>query len=55
MEVATLSADPEAIHILSFASNSDSITILAQTSQTFGVFRFAAAIPGVFTATTFAD
>ena len=32
-----MSADPEAIRILSFASNSDSITILAQTSQTFGV------------------
>ncbi len=37
MQVSTLSADPEAIRILSFASNSDSITILAQTSQTFGV------------------
>ncbi len=37
MQVSTLSADPEAIRILSFASNSDSITILAQTSQTFGI------------------
>ena len=37
MQVSTLSADPEAIRILSFASNSDSITILAQTTQTFGV------------------
>ena len=37
MRVSTLSADPEAIRFLSFASNSDSITILAQTSQTFGI------------------
>lgn len=37
MQVSTLSADPEAIRILSFASNSDSITVLAQTAQTFGV------------------
>ena len=37
MQVSTLSADPEAIRILSFASNADSITILAQTTQTFGV------------------
>ena len=37
MQVSTLSVDPEAIRVLSFASNPDSITILAQTSQTFGV------------------
>ena len=37
MKVSTLSADPEAIRILSFASNSDSITIIAQTSQSFGI------------------
>lgn len=37
MQVSTLSADPEAIRILSFVANSDSITILAQTSQALGV------------------
>jgi transposase len=36
MQVATLSADPEAIRIVSFISESDSITIFAQTSRAFG-------------------
>ncbi len=33
MQVSTLSADPEALRILSFISNSDSITIIAQTAK----------------------
>lgn len=37
MQVSTLSADPEAIRIVSFISNSDSITVVAQTSQAFGI------------------
>ena len=37
MQVSTLSADPEAIRIMSFISNPDSVTIVAQTSQFFGV------------------
>ncbi len=37
MQVSTLSADPEAIRILSFVSNRDSITILAQSSKLFGI------------------
>ena len=37
MQVSTLSADPEAIRIVSFVSNTDSIIILAQTSRTFAV------------------
>lgn len=36
MQVSTLSADPESIRILSFISNQDSITILAQSSKPFG-------------------
>lgn len=36
MQVSTLSADPEAIRIVSFVSESDSITIVAQTSKDFG-------------------
>lgn len=36
MQVSTLSADPEAIRIVSFISNSDSVTIIAQTSRAFG-------------------
>lgn len=37
MQVSTLSADPEAIRILSFVSNQDSITIMAQSSKLFGI------------------
>jgi len=37
MQVSTLSADPEAIRIVSFISNSDSITVVARTSQAFGI------------------
>ncbi len=37
MQVSTLSADPEAIRIISFVSNSDSITVVAQTSRAFGI------------------
>ena len=37
MQVSTLSADPEAIRIVSFVSNSDSITIVARTSKLFGI------------------
>lgn len=37
MQVSTLSADPEAIRIISFISNQDSITILAQSSKLFGI------------------
>ena len=37
MQVSTLSADPEAIRIVSFISNSDSISVVAETSGTFGV------------------
>src|SRR5215204_4246742 len=37
MQVSTLSADPEAIRILSFVSNQDSITIIAQSSKLFGI------------------
>ena len=37
MQVSTLSADPEAIRIVSFVSNTDSITIVAQTSPNFGI------------------
>lgn len=36
MQVSTLSADPEAIQIVSLVSNADSITIVAQTSKAFG-------------------
>jgi transposase len=36
MQVSTLSADPEAIRIVSFVSNTNSITIVAQTSKLFG-------------------
>lgn len=36
MQVSTLSADPEAIRIVSFVSNADSIIIVAQTSKLFG-------------------
>lgn len=36
MQVSTLSADPEALRILSFISNSDSITIIAQASKQSG-------------------
>jgi transposase len=36
MQVSTLSADPEAIQVVSFVSNSDSITIFARTSKPFG-------------------
>lgn len=36
MQVSTLSSDPEAIRILSFVSNQDSIIIVAQTSRAFG-------------------
>ena len=36
MQVSTLSADPEAIRIVSFISESDSIIIVAQTSRIFG-------------------
>lgn len=36
MQVSTLSADSEAIRILSFISNSNSITIIAQTSKSYG-------------------
>ena len=35
MQVSTLSADPEAIRIISFVSKTDSITIMAQTSGLF--------------------
>lgn len=37
MQVSTLSADPEAIRIISFISNQDSITIVAQSSKLFGI------------------
>ena len=37
MQVSTLSADPEAIRILSFVSKQDSITIMAQSSMPFGI------------------
>lgn len=37
MQVSTLSADPASIRILSFVSNQDSITILAQSSKPFGI------------------
>lgn len=37
MQVSTLSADPEAIRILSFVSHQNSITILAQSSKLFGI------------------
>lgn len=37
MQVSTLSADPEAIRIISFISNSDSISVVAETSRTFGI------------------
>ncbi len=37
MQVSTLSADPEAIRIISFVSNADSITIVAQASNLFGI------------------
>jgi transposase len=37
MQVSTLSADPEAIRIISFISNEDSISVLAQTSRTFAI------------------
>jgi len=36
MQVSTLSADPEAIRIVSFISESDSVTIIAHTSRAFG-------------------
>lgn len=35
MQVSTLSADPEAIRIISFISNADLITVVAQTSRLF--------------------
>lgn len=37
MQVSTLSADPEAIRILSFVSLQDSILIIAQSSRLFGI------------------
>ncbi len=37
MQVSTLSADPEAIRIVSFVSNLNSITVVARTSQAFGI------------------
>ena len=37
MQVSTLSAYPEAIRIISFVSNADSITIVAQASNLFGI------------------
>lgn len=37
MQVSTLSADPEAIRIISFVSNPNSITILARSSKPFGI------------------
>jgi len=37
MQFSTLSADPEAIRIISFVSNPDSITIMAQSSKAFGI------------------
>jgi len=37
MQVSTLSADPEAIRIISFISNSSSISVVAETSRTFGI------------------
>lgn len=37
MQVSTLSADPEAIRIVSFVSNPDSITVVAQSSKPFGI------------------
>ena len=37
MQVSTLSADPEAIRILSCISNPNSITIMAQSSMPFGI------------------
>jgi len=37
MQVSTLSADPEAIRIISFVSNLNSVTAIAQTSRTFGI------------------
>jgi len=37
MQVSTLSADPEAIRVVSFVSNPDSITIMAQSSKPFGI------------------
>ena len=36
MQVTTLSADPEVLRIVSFVSNADCITIVAQTSRLFG-------------------
>jgi transposase len=36
MQISTLSADPHAIRIVSFSSDLDSITIVAQTSRLFG-------------------
>ena len=40
MQVSTLSADPEAIRIISFISNTDSISVVAETSRTFGICPF---------------
>lgn len=37
MQVSTLSADPEAMRIISFVSNADSIIIAAQTSLAFSI------------------
>jgi transposase len=37
MQVSTLAADPEAIRIISFISNTDSISVVAETSRTFGI------------------
>lgn len=46
MQISTLSADPEAIRIISFVSNSDSITIVAQSSKPFGICPVCQSVSG---------
>lgn len=46
MQISTLSADPEAIRIISLVSNSDSITIVAQSSKPFGICPVCQSVSG---------
>lgn len=46
MQISTLSADPEAVRIISFVSNSDSITIVAQSSKPFGICPVCQSVSG---------
>jgi hypothetical protein len=46
MQVSTLSADPEAIRILSFVSEPNSISVLAQSSKPFGICPVCQSVSG---------